>query len=366
MSASRTEILAGLSLSLSGPFERQGREAHDGVRLWVEHVEHAGGLKVAPHGPRRPLRLIALDDASSAARAQDNVQRLLVEHQVDVLLGPYSSGLTLAVAPLAAAQGKLLWNHGGASDALLERGWRHVVSVPAPASAYFRDLPGLVKERDPRARLASIVYRSSGTFADAVRHGTQEAAHAAGFQVIRATPFHTPIQDARALLAEALTPTPDLLIGAGAFQDDVALARARAALATSGTVAFVAAGVDAFYDEVGAGAEGIVGPSQWEPAVYEHPAIGPASSWLCAEFLARFRYAPGYIAAQAYATGIVIAECIARAATLEDDALLRVAQGLETSTLYGGFRLDPESLRQIGHRILLVQWHGGRRVLLRR
>src|SRR5918996_1303609 len=333
MSASRTEILAGLSLSLSGPFERQGREAHDGVRLWVEHVEHAGGLKVAPHGPRRPLRLIALDDASSAARAQDNVQRLLVEHQV---------------------------------DALLERGWRHVVSVPAPASAYFRDLPGLVKERDPRARLASIVYRSSGTFADAVRHGTQEAAHAAGFQVIRATPFHTPIQDARALLAEALTPTPDLLIGAGAFQDDVALARARAALATSGTVAFVAAGVDAFYDEVGAGAEGIVGPSQWEPAVYEHPAIGPASSWLCAEFLARFRYAPGYIAAQAYATGIVIAECIARAATLEDDALLRVAQGLETSTLYGGFRLDPESLRQIGHRILLVQWHGGRRVLLRR
>jgi branched-chain amino acid transport system substrate-binding protein len=334
--------------------------------LWVEHVERVGGLRVAPHGSRRPLRLIALDDASVAARARDNVQRLLVEERVDVLLGPYSSGLTLAVAPLAAAQGKLLWNHGGASDALVDRRWRHVVSVPAPASDYFRDLPWLVKERDPHARSASIIYRSGGTFADHVRRGMEHAARAAGFQAIHATPVEAPIRDARAVLAEALALEPDLLVGAGAFDDDVALARARARLATRASVAFVAAGVDAFYDEVGTGAEGIIGPSQWEPAIYEHPATGPASGWFCVQFRARFRYAPGYIAAQAYATGIMIAECIARAATLEDEALLRVASGLETSTLYGGFRLDPESLRQIGHRILLVQWHGGHRVLLQR
>src|ERR671911_1609652 len=77
MSASRTEVLTGVSLSLSGRFERQGREAQDGVRLWAEHVERAGGLPIGLRGSRRPLRLIALDDGSIPARARDNIGRLL-------------------------------------------------------------------------------------------------------------------------------------------------------------------------------------------------------------------------------------------------------------------------------------------------
>lgn len=358
------EILVGLSLSLSGGFERQGREAHDGVRLWVEHVERAGGLVVVPRGPRRPVRLVALDDASVAGRARDNVRRLLIEDRVDVLLGPYSSGLTLAVAPTAAAHGKLLWNHGGSSDTLVERGWRHVINLPAPASDYFRELPSLVKTRTPGARRASILYRTRGTFAAHVARGVEHAARAAGFEVIRMIPFEAPVRDARAVLAEAVAVEPDLLVGVGAFEDDVTLARERSLLTKAPAVAFVAAGIDGFNDELGADAEGIIGPSQWEQAVYEHPAIGPRSEWFCAEFHARFQYAPGYVAAQAYATGVVVAECIARAATLADDALVQAACALDTTTLYGGFRLDPASLRQVGHRILLVEWHSGRRMLL--
>lgn len=357
----RAEVVAGVSLSLSGALQRQGREAHDGIRLWVEHVERAGGLCVRPRAPRRPVRLIVLDDGSTVPRARDNVERLLVDERVDVLLGPYSSGLTLVAARLAASQGKGLWNHGGASDALVARGWRHVVNLPTPASDYFRDLPRLVKDRNPGARHASIAYRTGGTFATHVRRGVEQAAAAAGFQTVRATPFATPIRDARSVLAEALAGGPDLLVGVGSFEDDVTLARACATRTKGQTLAFVAAGIDAFHDHVGSAAEGIIGPSQWEPGVYQHPAIGPSSEWLCAEFHERFGRAPGYVAAQAYGIGVVIAECIERAGTLEDEALLRVARGLDTTTLYGGFRLDPGSLRQIGHRILLVEWRGGRR-----
>jgi len=44
----------------------------------------------------------------------------------------------MAVAPLALAHGKLLWNHGGTSDALFDRGWPHLVSIGQPASAQIR------------------------------------------------------------------------------------------------------------------------------------------------------------------------------------------------------------------------------------
>ena len=35
----RRRMLVGASLSLSGQFQRQGEQAHDGLRLWVDYVE---------------------------------------------------------------------------------------------------------------------------------------------------------------------------------------------------------------------------------------------------------------------------------------------------------------------------------------
>jgi hypothetical protein len=64
--------------------------------------------------------------------------------------------------------------------------------------------------------------------------------------------------------------------------------------------------------------------------------------------------------------GIVVGECLRRAGSLDDESLLRVAHTLETTTLYGGFQLDRLTARQIGHRVLLVQWRGGRKVVISR
>jgi len=113
-------IVAGVSLSLSGGFRLQGQEGLDALRLWADHIQQAGGIAVGPSGSHLPLRLIALDDGSRAERARENVLRLLTEDRVDLLLGPYSSGLTRAVAPLAEGHGKILWNHGGSSDAIAD------------------------------------------------------------------------------------------------------------------------------------------------------------------------------------------------------------------------------------------------------
>ncbi|HYN22167.1 MAG TPA: ABC transporter substrate-binding protein, partial [Thermoanaerobaculia bacterium] len=102
-----SEILAGVSLSLSGRFRLQGQEALNGIRLWVDQTS-----------PFLPLRLIVLDDESRSEQARENVLRLLTRDRVDLLFGPYSSVLTMAAAPIAEGHGKILWNHGGASDAI--------------------------------------------------------------------------------------------------------------------------------------------------------------------------------------------------------------------------------------------------------
>jgi len=280
-----------------------------------------------------------------------------------VLLGPYGSGATRAVAPIAAAHGKILWNHGGSSDAVAEAESAHVVSVLSPASDYLRDLPRLVRRRTG-ARRATILHARQGTFGASVRGGIEAGAREAGFDAVRALAFDTPLRDAEALLATALVDRPDLLVVAGRFDDDVAILRERGLLEAVGTLACVAAGTAAFQHELGLLAEAVVGPSQWEPGVYERPSIGPASAQFCAEFRRVFQRDHGYVAGQAYGLGLILGECIRSAGSLEDRDLLAVARRLDTTTFYGPFRLDPGSSRQVGHRILLVEWRDGRKRLL--
>ena len=364
--AHRLEIVAGVSLSLSGPFRLQGEQALNGLQLWADYVTEAGGLPLGLAGSRRPLRLLILDDRSRKSLAKENVLRFLTQDHVDLLIGPYSSGLTLAVAPLTEAHGKILWNHGGASDAIFQGSWRYLVSVPSPASDYLKALPLLVRSQDPSIARMSVAYAKTGSFAACVARGVADGAKAAGFDMIRLIPFDSPIRDVGAVLREALAAEPDLLVGAGSFQDDVGIVRRLDLASGVKTLAFVGAGLEAFYGELGALAEGVIGPSQWEPAAHDGPLTGPNSEWFCSEFHTRFHQRPEYPAAQAFAIGIVVGECLRRAGSLEDEPLLRVAHALETETLYGGFRLDRLTARQIGHRVLLVQWRGGRKVVISR
>src|SRR5206468_2787300 len=229
-------VVAGVSVSVSGPLRRQGQDAYDGIRLWVDHVVDATSLRFGRNRANRPLRLVALDDASSASRARENVARLLTEERVDLLLGPYGSGSTLAVAPLAAAHGKILWNHGGAADEVTEAGSAHVVSVLSPASHYLRDLPRVVRHRTDAQR-ATVLYAGRGTFAASIRHGVEVGARAAGFNTVRAIAFDPPLRDPKTLLAAACADNPNLLVVAGRFEDDVAIIRERRMLETVGTIA---------------------------------------------------------------------------------------------------------------------------------
>ncbi len=331
------EITVGLSISLSGRFARQGEQALDGIRLWA----------------RPPVRLICYDDQSQATIAQQNAVRLLEADRVDVLFGPYGSHLTIAVAPVAEENGKLLWNYGGTSDEIFNRGHRWLVSNASPASDYLRGLPGRLAERSSRPGRISIVYDTRGTFASQVARGVVEAARTAGFPAVALVPM----RDTDEVVHELRLIGSEVLVLAGSFEDEVGIMRARHLWPDSvRVVAAVAAGVQAFYQEIGDAAEGVIGPSQREP--------NADSDWFVRDFRERFGQVPEYTAAGAFAMGLVLTECIRRAGSLEDEQLRAVAAGLDFSTFYGRFRIDPVTGRQIGHRILLTQWRGGRKIVV--
>ena len=112
--------------------------------------------------------------------------------------------------------------------------------------------------------------------------------------------------------------------------------------------------------------ERLYGPCQWFHQGTDDPADGPSSEW----FSQCYRDANGtdspYPAAAAFAAGVVWQRCVKEAGTAESLPVLAASQRLDTTTLFGRFRVDPVTGVQTGHQIRVVQWRDGQRVLVDR
>jgi branched-chain amino acid transport system substrate-binding protein len=362
-------ITIGLSLSLSGEYAPMGRQAEAGIRLFAADINAAGGIRIG--GAAHEVTLELHDDASDPARCESIYRALCGEHRADLLFGPYSSRLVRVAAPIAEQAKLVLVNHGGAADDLYERKFRMMVGVLSPASDY---LIGFVKLLATlkfwRKRLAIVAPRTP--FARAVADGVERAC---AERRIRRRGVRIRVKH-NAEFAPALTPAKlfpvlkrnrvNALVSAGSYAHDLATMRAvTASTLNIPVLACVAAGVGSFRADLGEHAEGIVGASQWEEHAAIEPELGPTPS----EFARRMRAAGGglncdYVAAQAYAAGLLAAQAIANAGALDQERMRSAFSDLRVSTLYGDFAIDRVTGRQVGHQMLLVQWHQGNKVIV--
>ncbi len=361
-------LSVGLSLSLSGGYAAMGRQAEAAVKLFVDDLNAAGGLRI---GARTcELALKCHDDRSEALPCAEIYRALCGPARVDLLLGPYSSRLARVAAPIAEAAGMMMLNHGGADDGLYTRGMRMLVGVLSPASDYLVAFARLLVElKFWRKRLAIVT--AATPFAGAVGAGLEQACHERrarrrGVRVRLKYRGDFARDQALARLLPALRRNRiNALAAAGSFAQDVALMRAVVASNLNLPVlGCVAAGVHGFAEALGEGADGIVGPSQWEEHAQIVPELGPAPG----EFARRMR-ASGYRecdypAAQAYAAGLIGCAAIRECDSLDQRRLRGALGEMRTSTLYGDFAIDRVSGRQIAHKVLLVQWHMGHKVII--
>jgi branched-chain amino acid transport system substrate-binding protein len=362
------KLTIGLSLSLSGRYAAMGRQAESALRLFIADTNAAGGLEV--EGGRYELALECADDQGDRHRAAAIYQDLCLNEQVRLFFSPYGSELTRAAAPIAEAAGRLFINHGGADDSLYQQGYRMLVGVLTPASEYMTEMARLVSMLKFWRKRIAIVSATS-PFARAVAAGTERACterltRRRGVRIRVKYHGRFDPEDRGQHLYRALRRNHvNILLSAGSYEYDLAVMRfATAERLNIPVLGCVAAGVNRFWRDLGSCAEGVVGPVQWDPLIEVGTALGPAPG----EFVARFRAAnghePDYPAAQAYAAGLLTVAAIRRAGSLNAARIRNAFSALHTTTFFGDFGVEPATGRQVDHRMLLVQWHAGRKVII--
>jgi branched-chain amino acid transport system substrate-binding protein len=357
------EIKVGISVSLTGAYSVQGRESFRGVSLWTSDVNGEGGIYVREYGKKIPVELVHLDDKSSQQICRDNTRRLISKEKVDILLGPYSSSLTLAAAEAAEELGVTLWNHGGATDEIEERGFTCLVSAITPASRYAEGVIALLRAKDPQAnKIASFLAEDSG-FSRNIARGVRLYGEGNGFSV-KEFKFISGNNDFSHLLEEAMDFSPDLILGMGRTHDDLALAgqiiekkvRVKA-------IALVVASIKLFEETFHSNVEGFISCSQWEGGIKITPDIGPKPREFVTRFTSSYGIKPDYLAAQGYNIGLILQKCIGESGTPDGEALRGKAKSSQFKTFYGLFKVDGRG-SQTGHEMVVVQWQNGKKVIV--
>lgn len=99
-SANKTdEIILGHYGSMSGAQATFGQSTDNGIRLALDEINAAGGVK------GKPVRLITYDDKGDAREAGAAVTRLVNRDGVTAVLGEVASSLSLAGAPICQENG---------------------------------------------------------------------------------------------------------------------------------------------------------------------------------------------------------------------------------------------------------------------
>ncbi len=209
-------IRLGAALSETGKYAMEGEDSRQGYDTWLRWVNGiGGGIRVG--GERYRAEIVYYYDESDADTAGNLTQQLIDEDRVDLLLGPYSSGLTTGTSAIAEANNVLMVEGNGTSDTMFERGFENLFLVATIASNHTRSGIEALAARAPRRR--SSPTRTS--FVTAVAAGAARHLEAHGIDVLATETYPKDIQDVSAIMTKFRDLDPDLFVGGGHYNDAV-------------------------------------------------------------------------------------------------------------------------------------------------
>ena len=331
-------IKIGAAVSETGRYAGEGKHTREGYLLWEDWVNNEyGGIDVA--GERYRVELIMYDDRGETDTTARLVEQLIDEDEVDFLLGPYSSTLTEPAIEVAEARGVILVEGSGASEALFEQSHENLFAVLTPAGRYTESALRLLA--DQGARSVVIAY-ADALFPKSVAEGAKQWAEQYGMEVMAVQGYPQDVTDVSEIISSFKDLNPDVFVGAGYFDDAVLFVRTAKELDFSpgATVLTVGPTDPDFVRDIGADANYLIGPTQWESSMsYKGEYFGSASDY-AERYRNKWGDPPVYQAASATAAALALHAAIESAGSLDADAVRRALRNLDISTFYGPIKLD--------------------------
>ena len=346
-------IFIGATVSLEGKYSEPSLMIRDAFRLWEQEVNIHGGLL------GRPVKLILYDDKSQKKRVRQLYKKLIVEDKVDLVFSPYGTPLTLAASEVSEQHKMVMLACAASGEQIWERQYKYVFGVYALAKRYFIGLLDLMA-REGLEKVA-ILYEDSPFHKD-VAAGTASWAKRFGIEVTLKKAFINATSEIRKLLEKTIDVNADGLIFSAyspecyQFLDLMKNLKYRPKVLGM-TIAPIHPD---FFKKAGDIADGIFGPSQWEP---DERIPFPGTKKFIEGFVAYAKKVPSYHAGSAYAASQIFERAITQTKSLNHSKIREYIRAMDTVTVIGRFKVDHKG-KQIGHNPIMIQWQEGEKEIV--
>ena len=362
----------GVITSLSGDLATGGNVTKRGYDLWAQAVNEAGGIEI--DGKKYKVQLFYTDAQSKPDQGASGAERLATQEKVDFVLGPYSSGVTLASAPVLEKY-KIPMVTGSAESPLI---WEQKFKYPfgtIPPVNYTGATPiDTIKSLEPTPKTA-VILGSNDTFSKATAEAFKAAAEEKGIKVRKFNIVPTG-QDLTPFMSAVKVLRPDLVAFGGHDEELINLVKSLRQINYTPKALLMHYGVTepAFVESLGADAEGVFGGSVWTETVHAKAEI----LWKDAMTYAKaaeeaFGVAADYTQAGSSTAGIAFQAALMKigaAPPLDDgekDALVGALEEIDVKTFYGRLKFATEGPyyhANIGITPLTIQIQKGKTVIV--
>ncbi len=213
---SEEPIRLGGTLPLTGPYADTAQWIEQGYRYWAEEINEQGGLL------GRPVEIIIQDDGGDPQVAASLLEELIVDEEVDLVLGGYPG--TAAVPQMAVAERyRMVYVSMGGHMTSFEQGFTFSFGGPPLMGQWWYEgfwqwletLPAA--DRPRRAAMISV----NNVIGLSVRESVYDGAARLGMEVVLDDLYDLPLESAEEFVAAAQAADADLFLANGFLADGV-------------------------------------------------------------------------------------------------------------------------------------------------
>jgi branched-chain amino acid transport system substrate-binding protein len=340
IAAAQGSVLVGVNIPRTGPVGPVGALIEPGIRLAVDEINAAGGIK-SLGGARIDLRWA--DNQANPSLAASEEQRLVQQENVALVIGGGASGAELTATQMAE---RLKVPHVvsiATANEIAERGFRYTFQVSARANDYARGfvdfLEFLRTERKTPAKRV-VVLNENSPLGSSVAKDLVPMAKKAGYDVVEHIEYPASTSDVSSLLTRIRAAKPDVVLHIGYVGDSILLWNTRRQMGME-AIPFIGItsgiGSPAFIKAVGNAANGALTLSQTNVDIPR-----PMIKKFAAAHEAKFKAPPENNGFFGYQAAYVVKAALEKAASRNPEA---IRQALATLDMSSDIVLAQDSIR---------------------
>ena len=356
---SKSPIVVGTSLSLTGDFSADGLAFQRGYELWESYVNSHGGLLGG-----RKVKMVFLNDSSDPTTVATNYTKLIAQEHVNLVFGPFSTLLTVPAAKVAARYDYAFPEGAGGGPSVYQLNLPNIFNPSPPIADQLVPFADWVAALPASERPKTAAYpQVNDPFADPMTEAAQAILQKAGIKTVYSKVFPAENPDYKAGAdSVAATGAQMVVLGAVDVPTSAAFIQAFEQQHYNPKIFVATSGPDqgaAFAKAIGgtSNATGIMVPGGWYGGIKN-----PLSETMVKDYIAKYGGTAADInadVAEAYSVGEITALAVTATKGTDNSKIIKyLHSGVTLQTVQGPVKFNSSGENTVAQKFIF-QWQKG-------